>query len=432
MNFKIHRGTQEIGGSCVEIWTATTRILVDFGLPLVDRDGSEFNIEKYKNLTAEELIKSRVLPDVKGIYDGDHVLIDALLISHAHQDHWGLYNYINPSIKCYLSKPTRELIEINNIFTAQNTIIGNPMYFESESTFTIGDISITPYLADHSAFDSHCFLIEADGKKIFYTGDFRGHGRKSKAFKWFTYNAPQNVDYLLLEGTSLGREGTTFKNETDVENELLALFKESSKSNMVYTSGQNIDRIVSIYRACIRSDKVLVLDVYVATILMVLSKYAGIPYPSEDFKCLRVIFPYYTSKRLAKEHNEKILYQFKDYKITKEEISTWPDKYVMIVRPSMKTDLQRISGIDGGHLIYSMWEGYRKKAATKEFLEYFQSRSFSIHSIHTSGHADINTLKQMVEAINPKTIVPIHTFNAIDYSKIFNHHILVLNDGEIV
>ena len=431
MNFKIHRGTQEIGGSCVEIWTDRTRILVDTGMPLVERDGTEFNIEKYKNFTAEDLIKSGVLPDVEGIYNDDISSIDALLISHAHQDHWGLYNYINPSIKCHLSKATKELIEINNVFTAQNTIIRNPVFFDSESTFKIGDISITPYLADHSAFDAYSFLIEANGQSIFYSGDFRGHGRKSQAFKWFLHNAPKNVDYLLLEGTSLGREGTTFINETTIENELLALFKEPGKSNMVYTSGQNIDRIVSIYRACIRSDKILVVDVYVATILKMLSKYAGIPYPSEEFKNLRVIFPYYTSKRLAKEGNEKILYQFKIYKISKDGISKQPDKYVMIIRPSMKTDLQRISGIDGGHFIYSMWEGYRKKANTKDFLEYFESRGFTIHSIHTSGHADVDTLKLMVEAIDPKTIVPIHTFNGADYNKIFNHPILMLKDGEI-
>jgi ribonuclease J len=97
----------------------------------------------------------------------------------------------------------------------------------------------------------------------------------------------------------------------------------------------------------------------------------------------------------------------------------------------MRTDLQRISGIDGGNFIYSMWDGYRKRAVTKEFLEYFESRGFSVHRIHTSGHADIGTLKQMVEAINPKTIVPIHTFNGADYNKIFNHPIRLMKDGEI-
>src|SRR5674476_488655 len=135
MNFKIHRGTQEIGGSCVEIWTDTIRILVDFGMPLVNNDGSEFDFEKYKNLPIDELIKSGVLPDVKGIYNDDNILIDGILISHPHQDHYGLYKFVNPAIKCYLGRATQKLIEINNLFTPQNTIIHNPVYFEKEQAF---------------------------------------------------------------------------------------------------------------------------------------------------------------------------------------------------------------------------------------------------------------------------------------------------------
>ena len=432
MHFKIHRGTQEIGGSCVEIWTDTTRILLDFGMPLVERDGSEFDFDKYKNLSSDELIKAGVLPDVEGIYNNDKILIDGLLISHAHQDHWGLYNYINPQIKCYLGRATQKLIEINNLFTPKNTIIGNPVHFEKEQAFQIGDIIVTAYWADHSAFDSYSFLIEANGKSIFYSGDFRGHGRKSKVFRWFTHNAPQNVDYLLLEGTSLGRDSKPFKSETSIEDELVDLFNIKGKSNLVYTSGQNIDRIVSIYNACLRTDKTLVVDVYVASILKELSPFAKIPYPYDDFKNLKVIFPYYTSKRLANKGNKKILYQFKNFKISKEEISSQPDKFVMIIRPSMQKDLEQITGIDGGNLIYSMWEGYLKKADTKKFIEYFDNRGFSIHKIHTSGHADVSTLKLMVEAIKPKNIVPIHTFNAGDYNKTFNCPIVLLKDGEII
>jgi ribonuclease J len=371
-----------------------------------------------------------VLPDVKGIYNDDKIMIDGLLISHPHQDHYGLYNFLNPAFKCYLGRATHKLIEINNLFTPKNTIISNPVYFEKEIAFQIGDITITPFWADHSAFDSYSFQIEADGKSIFYSGDFRGHGRKSKAFKWFTNNAPSNVDYLLLEGTSLGRDGKPFKNEMDIENELVAMFKTKGKSNLIYTSGQNIDRIVSIYRACIRSEKILVVDVYVATILKELSEFAKIPYPSDDFKNLKVIYPYYTSKRLANQGSKKILYQFKNFKIDKEEISSQPDKYVMIVRPSMQKDLDYITGIDGGNLIYSMWEGYMKKNNTKTFLEYFIKRAFSIHNIHTSGHADTDTLKKMVEAIKPKFIVPIHTFSGSEYHKIFITPIIEMNDGE--
>ncbi|MFA6077336.1 MAG: MBL fold metallo-hydrolase [Candidatus Paceibacterota bacterium] len=430
MKLKIHRGTKEIGGSCVEVWTKSTRILVDCGMPLVAQDGHQFEIDKYKNLNIAELIKEGILPDVAGLYEKDNGVIDGIILSHAHLDHYGLFDFLKPDIKIYLGQATHKIIELNSLFTPQSITIANPVYFEKEKTFQIGDISITPYWADHSAFDSYSFLIEADGKKIFYSGDFRGHGRKSKVFEWFTHHAPQNVDYLLLEGTSLGRESKPSKSETDIEAELVSLFSEPDKINLVYTSGQNIDRLVSIYRACLKTDKILVVDVYVADILKELSKFAKIPYPSKSFNGLRVIFPYYTSRRLKNSGNEKLLYQFKDYKITKEEISSEAGKVVMVVRPSMQKDLDNIKNIDGGNLVYSMWEGYMEKSSTKEFISYLTKRKFAFHIIHTSGHADVKELEEMADALKPKAIIPIHTFEAGKYKNIFKFPVIELGDGE--
>ncbi|NMD01368.1 MAG: MBL fold metallo-hydrolase [Bacteroidales bacterium] len=430
MKFKIHRGTKEIGGSCVEVWTKSTRILLDFGMPLVEKNGKEFDFGKYKTLNPNELIKSGVLPNIKGLYDNSGTLIDAVIISHPHQDHYGLLNYINSDIQFYMGEATHKIIQINNLFTHQDIRLKNTNFFEKGKTFQVGDISITPFWADHSAFDAYSFLVEAEGKSMFYSGDFRNHGRKANAFKWFTHNAPQNVDYLLLEGTTIGRESKPFKTETEIENDLMAVFQQQNKINLIYTSGQNIDRIVSIYRACKSTNKIFVVDVYLATILKELSKFAKIPFPSKEFENLKVMFPYYTSRRLKNEGHEQILYQFKNYKITKKEISNQSDKIVMIVRPSMQKDLENINEIDGGNLIYSMWEGYLQKSDTKKFHDYLTNRNFTIHKIHTSGHADTETLKQMVEAIKPKNIVPIHTFSGSKYNKIFKTPIVEMNDGE--
>lgn len=432
MNFKIHRGTKEIGGSCVEVWTASTRILLDFGMPLVNHDGSEFNFNEYKKLTPKELIEKAVLPDIKGLYDNTEKLIDGVIISHPHQDHFGLINYIDKDIQCYLGEASHELIKIGNIFTPQDIHIERPNYFEKGIAFQIGDIAITPYWADHSAFDAYSFLVEANGKSLFYSGDFRSHGRKWKVFKWFTHNAPQNVDYLLLEGTSIGRESKRFKSEEAIENEFVDVFKQADKINLINTSGQNIDRIVSIFRACIRTNKTLVVDVYVAYILNTLKGFAGIPYPSTEFKNLKVFFPYYTSKSLTNAGNEKLLYQFKSFKITKDKINNEPEKFVVIVRPNMIKDLEKIANMNGGNFIYSMWEGYLKKDKTKEFVEYFTKRNFTMYKIHTSGHADTVALKEMIEAIKPKHIVPIHTFSRDEYSDIFSAPIVKLNDGETI
>jgi len=431
MNFQIHRGTKEIGGSCVEVWTEHTRILLDFGMPLVGKDGKEFDFGKYKTSNTEELVSKGVLPNIYGLYDNLKNLIDGVIISHPHQDHYGLANFINEDVQYYLGEATHKIIELNNLFTPQEIHLKNTTYFEKSKTFKIGDISIIPYWADHSAFDAYSFLVEANGKSLFYSGDFRSHGKKAKVFYWFTHNAPQNVDYLLLEGTTIGRVNKPFKTEPEIENELVELFKQQKKINLIYTSGQNIDRLTSIYRACKRTGKIFVVDVYVAKVLKELSKFAGIPYPSEYFENLKVMFPYFTSRRLTKEGNKKILFQFKKYKITKKEISNQSDKIVMIVRPSMKKDLENINGIDGGNLIYSMWEGYLKKSNTKKFIDYLTKRKFTILKIHTSGHADTETLKKMVEAIKPKNIVPIHTFEGDKYKDIFKEPIVELKDGEI-
>ena len=431
LSFKIHRGTKEIGGSCVEVWTESTRILLDFGMPIVEKDGKEFDFVKYKNLSPRELVNEGVLPNIEGLYDGSKNLIDGVIISHPHQDHFGLTNFINDNVQFYLGGATHKIIELNNLFTPQEIHLKNTNYFEKEKTFKIGDISITPYWADHSAFDAYSFLVEANGKSLFYSGDFRSHGRKAKVFYWFTHNAPQNVDYLLLEGTTIGRDNKPFKTESEIENKLVKVFNQRGKINLVYTSGQNIDRLTSLYRACKRTGKIFVVDVYVAKVLTELSQFGEIPYPSDNFKEIRVMFPYFTSRRLSNEGNEKVLYQFKKYKITKKEITNQSDKIVMIVRPSMQKDLEHINGIENGNLIYSMWEGYLKKPTTIKFVEYLKNRKFKLYKIHTSGHADTKALKKMVEAIKPKNIVPIHTFEGDKYKDIFSVPVVELNDEEI-
>ena len=299
------------------------------------------------------------------------------------------------------------------------------------SSFLIGDFKITPYLNDHSAFDAYSFLIEAEYKKIFYSGDFRKHGRKSKAYYWFKNNVPKNIDYLIMEGTNVGQLNKQTISEKQIEDKFVRIFKGSNKPNLIYTSGQNIDRLVTIFRACIRSGKLLVIDFYIATILKQLSKYAKLPFPSSEFKEIRVMFPYLMSNKFKRENNLKVLFQFKNYKIRKEEISSSTNKLVMIVRPSMKKDLERIKNLDGGNLIYSLWDGYINKEYTKTFIDYLvNDRGFKLIKIHSSGHADPETLKEFVKIVNPKSLIPIHTVAADMFNKLFPVNITQLKDGK--
>ena len=91
MRLTIHRGTHEIGGSCVELCSASgrTRIVVDVGMPLVNAEGSSFEWREYKNLPIEQLLEQRTLPRVEGLYAHQSPSVSAVILSHAHQDHYG-------------------------------------------------------------------------------------------------------------------------------------------------------------------------------------------------------------------------------------------------------------------------------------------------------------------------------------------------------
>lgn len=425
----IHRGSNEIGGSCVEISTERTRILIDFGMPLVDRDGSEFDFKKYKSDSIDELIKKKVLPNIKGLYENSkEVLLDGIIISHPHIDHYGFTRFINKDIPVYFGKVTKDIIKLTAVFISQSFNIKKYSYFKRNISFKIGDITITSYHNDHSAFDSYGFLVEAEGKRIYYSGDFRAHGWNTNIFNSFLKNPPKNLDCLLMEGTTISRPLEKDKTEAEIESDLFNLFKQD-KINLVYSSGQNIDRIIAVYEACKKAGKILIIDFYIANVLRVISYETDVPFPSTKYPDIKVFYPYKHSNKISKEGNAKYLYAFKRYKITRAEIDLIPSKYVMFVRSTMRRDFELLKNIDRGNIIYSLWKGYLKKKETYEFIKYLEKRGFDYHEVHTSGHAGLGTLKQMVQAVKPKFLIPIHTFKPGKYKENFDVTVKELEDG---
>jgi ribonuclease J len=106
MRIIIHRGSHEIGGSCVEIMARDTRIIHDVGMPLVKKNGVRFQIEEYADLDGPELVKAGVLPGSKGFYEWDTAIkaVDAFFLSHAHLDQYGFLKFKKKAIPCYMGE----------------------------------------------------------------------------------------------------------------------------------------------------------------------------------------------------------------------------------------------------------------------------------------------------------------------------------------
>ena len=376
MKLHVHRGQNQIGGNIIEISSGKTKILLDVGLEL-DDDGSQ------------------PLPEIEGLFD--YAGFDAIFISHYHGDHVGLAYYAHKDIPIYIGEASYNIIKASDEYKGKPTITHRG-FLRSRKPIIVGDISVTPYLCDHSAFDSYMLLCEADGESILYTGDFRSNGRKS--FDVLLNSLPKNVDKLICEGTTLSRANHAAITEKELEERAVDLFRETTGPAFVLQSSMNIDRIVTMYRAAKRTSRIFLEEVYMADIATAAG--SNIPNPKFDD-----VYAFITSPSKFEGLSKY------EHRLGKSFISR--KSFVMCVRNSMLgylKSLAREMSFDGGVLVYSFWSGYRETESMKEFLSECEKLGLRIVTLHTSGHADENAIKELIETVNPKVLIPIHTENA--------------------
>ncbi len=373
MKINIIRGQNQIGGNIIEISTERTKILLDIGLELDDE-------------------KNKALPDVKGLFDRKG--FDAVFIPHYHGDHLGLAYQIHKDIPLYMGEKSTKIIQASDAYKRVPTI--TPYGFlEHKKKIVVGDISVTPYLCDHSAFDSYMLLCEADGESILYTGDFRGNGRKP--YDWLLSQLPTKVDKLICEGTTLSREGYIAVSEQELEEQAVEVFKKKNGPIFVLQSSMNIDRIVTMYRASKRCRRTFLQELYMADITSAIG--GSIPNPK-----FCDVYAFITSSSRYEELKKYA------HRMGKDRISKTP--FVMCVRTSMLRYIKSLStmmSFQNGVLVYSFWSEYKENEEMKQFLSECENLGLEIVTLHTSGHADYESIRQLIKTVNPNEIIPIHT-----------------------
>lgn len=410
MRVRIHRGTKEIGGSCIELEAQGARVLLDLGLPL---DGNPDDTTLH--------------PQVEGLQGGSELL--ALILSHGHLDHWGLAHLAGPALPVALGAATHRILKAAQPFLPRPYIPHQAIEFSSGTPLTFGPFTVTPHLVDHSAYDAYALEVEADGKRLFYSGDFRAHGRKGELFERFVANPPGNIDVLLMEGSTLGRldADRQFSTETEVEAKLLDIFQRTVGMALVAASAQNIDRMVSLYRACKRSGRTMVIDLYAAEILRATGN-ANIP--QSDWPNVAVYVPHYQRVRIKQDERFDLLEPHKANRIFPEDLKALAGKAALLFRPAMLADLDRADCLGGTVAVWSQWDGYLQQDKGRKIAGEFAARGVPLEHAHTSGHASIGDLKRLADAIAPKMLIPIHTFEPGRFPEHFGPRVVRKEDGD--
>ncbi len=438
-NINIFRGNQ-IGG-CVTVISAivngeTHRIMIDYGSSLEENDeGEDF------------------------YYPWDSEPVDAVFFTHYHGDHVGRLMEIPKNIPIYIGETARQvMINIHGVLSKLDSRVGEAhkqalkVMQDNDRVHTfrwngrfydhIKDIpgfKIEPYSVDHSAYDAYMFLIEADdpdsdtGKKvILHTGDFRGHGRRGKAIipmikKYILKGGKRKVNSLIIEGTMMSRTDEQILTETDMMWEA-AKYLMGHRYAFLICSSTNLDSLASFYQAAQIAAHpygryLYTYNDYLATQLKTFSETAGAFSDVYQFKNVYKLEPdkELYSLKWKNSRTQKELMEITGFlAIIKPE--DWCEKFIdPFIQDYKDKKIDQMPVI-----IYSMWDGYvreynigqngeriennAKKQKWIDFLKKQEAKGVEIRHLHTSGHASLQMLADVIKTVAPADeIRPIHT-----------------------
>ena len=420
MNIRIHRGLEQIGGCITEISTESSRVFIDMGQNLPG-NGEQTTPEQDKGM-------------VEDIFRNNPKAHEAVVYTHAHDDHVGLFHFVPNNVPQYIGEGGKEILiakydlikmgheQEYNVASAVSAHNGSESQKKScerlaktidedkekisrlkgfrtwqrskphaePQSFEVGDIRITPFFNCHSIYDSYMLLIEADGKRIWHTGDYRKHGYMGKGLIPTLKRYATDIDVLITEGTMLKRDDECIHER--VVSRKMASVMDAFKYVVVLASATDIERLAAIKEAAKKVHR----DLYIC---------GG--YMSRTMK----IF----NRREAKASKGLFDFHPKYVSYDDKKIPAMQKKGFVLVAGVMQRafveDLCEDLDLSEVLLIYSSWDGYYKDPElVKENPRYklFRDAFSNVVDIHTSGHADRKTIKEVIETVKPKEVICIH------------------------
>lgn len=420
MKITIHRGTDQIGGCITEYEIDGWKLFVDYGEQLPGPTKTDSSL-KIQGLNCGDLSKS------------------AVLITHYHGDHIGRLSEIAKNIPVYMGYIGCEIYR--KLQRRLSYLIGEAgekarksfdrscliHTFLEDEEFHFGPFLIHPIKMDHSAYDAYGFIISGveDGTVVFHTGDFRAHGVYGEDF-WHIISSLPTLNAIVCEATNIERSQNDAEPECEIEKRFTELFKEN-KCNSVFVSSTNIDRLFGIYRAAKNTDRIVIMDEYQYDILnSVIGQNDWILNENKCYKFDNGIPFVLKLDRTSK----KLPTFFVPDKLRK--LINWKG-CVLIARPTVQFEyLIESFPAHQSKKYLSQWKGYLNPDSPAYNSDLAKILGEDYEYVHTSGHADLHTLKTLFSQFSCQKIIPIHTENPQKFLKIFGPKwpVHLLKDGE--
>ncbi|MGL5150510.1 MAG: MBL fold metallo-hydrolase [Clostridium sp.] len=398
-----HNGILTIGGTIIEIAYEDSRVFFDFG--------SEYDpasTKKQENL--QDLLDQNLVPYIDNMFDPsiplngynskeDEFKNTAVFLSHVHLDHSKIINYLNPRIPLYTLEGTKSLLNtlnINNDFlfplhkqgaTNVREIIG----VKENDTIKVGKINVKVMPVDHDAYGACGLVIKTPDLVISYTGDIRLHGYRTNDTLNFC-NESKNCDVLLIEGVSVSFQDfneeprqVEEENEEALINKINTIVKENENKQITFNYYiANVERILNIIKT---NPRKVVLDAYYSYVLKHATGYQSYYYQLDD-----------------KDYGLD-----KNYEIEFETLIEDQGSFFWQLDKLAIDHFDRLK--NGGVYVHSNATPLGDFDPNyAPFIKRFEDNNIKFERVSCSGHAIPNDLIKIINLIEPKLLVPIHSY----------------------
>jgi ribonuclease J len=410
-------GVQEIGGNKILVEDGPDRVLFDFGpsfSPVYEDYYVNF-LQPRSTSPVKDHLEFGLLPRIEGLYSEAALAysdlpyrppeVHGLFVSHAHMDHAGHLDLVDPAIPVYVGEGTKRLLDTIQASGPQKYGEHDWRVAHDGRGVKVGQIEVVPYPVDHSVPFAYGFVVHTSEGAIAYSGDFRQHGPRAALTGGFVEAAAEaKPSALIMEGTRAGPDRRVNFSEAGVREAVDGLLEKTRKLALVSCYPRDVDRLTTLYGAAQAGGRSFVVSLKTAHLLASMGPTLGpeVPVPGRSPDLLVYV------------RRKKVYYKwerpFLDGAVDAAYVQKNGAKLLLSLDLQHFAELIDLRPPAGAPFIHSMSEPFSEDDVDDRVLHnWLDHFDLSFHQMHASGHCSGPELKEIAGTIAPKTLFPVHT-----------------------